>query len=219
MKVVIQCAASKRASAGRMQRRDGSPVTFVADPAQAPRNGDLAYARPDGYSDDGRCWRTSLLEYNQSPGGNPLKLLPAFELYENAVYGQLVEKFGIDKVFILSAGWGLIPADFLTPSYDITFSKSAAEYKRRHRAQTYLDLSLFPADSGETFVFLGGKDYLPLFASLTHRAKGQRVVFYNSKVPPGVPRCTLLRYETTTRTNWHYECARALIEGRLVLAE
>jgi hypothetical protein len=41
---------------------------------------------------------------------------------------RLVEKFGIEKVFILSAGWGLIRADFLTPNYDITFSGSAEAF-------------------------------------------------------------------------------------------
>ena len=71
--------------AGHMRRRerDGTPVMFVADPAHAPRAGDLVYARPDDLADDGRIWRDWLLEYNRLPGSNPLKLLPAFELYEN----------------------------------------------------------------------------------------------------------------------------------------
>jgi len=103
MNVVIQCAASKRSNAGYMRRRDGTRVMFVADPARAPRAGDLAYARPDDLTDDGRTWRDGVLEYNRSPGGNPLKLLPALELYENPAYGRLVAKFGIDKLFILSA--------------------------------------------------------------------------------------------------------------------
>jgi hypothetical protein len=27
--------------------------------------------------------------------------------------------------------------------------------------------------------------------------------------------CVFKRFETTTRTNWHYECANALIAGKL----
>jgi hypothetical protein len=217
MNVVIQCAASKRSNAGHMRRRDGTPVMFVADPAHAPRASDLVYARPDDLGDDGRTWRAALLEYNRSPGSNPLKLLPAFELYENPAYGRLAARFGIDKLFILSAGWGLIPAAFLTPAYDITFSQNAEDFKRRRKSNTYQDFSLFPADSDEVLVFLGGKDYLPLFATLTDGAKGRRVAFYNSMNRPEAPECTLQRYVTTTRTNWHYECAQALMDGRLGL--
>ena len=43
---------------------------------------------------------------------------------------------GLDRLYILSAGWGLIPGDFLTPNYDITFSaaQNVQRFKRRrHR--------------------------------------------------------------------------------------
>ena len=215
MNVVIQCAARKRSDAGHMRGRDGTPVMFVADPAHAPRAGDLVYARPDDLADDGRTWRDWLLEYNCLPGSNPLSLLPAFELYRNSAYERLVAKFGIEKVFILSAGWGLIPATFLTPVYDITFSQNADGYKRRRKSQAYRDLALLSANSQEDVVFLGGKDYLPLFTALTNNAKGRRVAFYNSMKRPEAPGCTLQRYVTTTRTNWHYGCAQDLIDGRV----
>ena len=61
---------------------------------------------------------------------SPFGLLPAYQLYENSTYNRLVDRFGLSNVYILSAGWGLIPADFLTPHYDITFSASADAYKR-----------------------------------------------------------------------------------------
>lgn len=50
-----------------------------------------------------------------------------------------MRKFGLDNVMILSAGWGLIPAQFLTPRYDITFSASAEPYVRRRKNQAYED--------------------------------------------------------------------------------
>ncbi|BAU49572.1 hypothetical protein SVA_3024 [Sulfurifustis variabilis] len=45
----------------------------------------------------------------------------------------------VRDVFILSAGWGLIGAAFLTPVYDITFSNSADDYKRRRRRNQFDD--------------------------------------------------------------------------------
>ena len=56
------------------------------------------------------------------------------------IYGtQLVEIFGIDNVYILSAGWGLIRASFLTPNYDITFSAPAGAYNLRRKYDQYCD--------------------------------------------------------------------------------
>ena len=59
--------------------------------------------------------------------------LACLRLYKNSAYEYLVNQLGEDKVFILSAGWGLIPAPFLTPDYDITFSGNAEAYKRRRK--------------------------------------------------------------------------------------
>ena len=38
-----------------------------------------------------------------------------------------------------------------------------------------------------------------------------------SHTPPDAPGCMLRLYETTTRTNWHYECARKLIDGAIAI--
>jgi len=54
-------------------------------------------------------------------------------------------------------------------------------------------------------VFFGGKDYLPLFCSLTDTLRSKKIVFFNSASVPRFSGCTLKRFETTTRTNWHYE--------------
>jgi len=153
-----------------------------------------------------------LLEYERND--NPLGLCQAYELYQNKIYGRFVGKFSVDNVFILSAGWGLIKGDFLTPYYDITFSPSAEPYKRRRRVDRYQDLCMLPDNCDEEIVFFGGKDYLPFFHSLTEKARGKRRVFYNSDRPPMLPGCSLERFETRTRTNWHYECADAFLRGR-----
>jgi hypothetical protein len=207
MTVVIQCAAGKETDAGYLHTQDRRRVLFVARPQLAQSSGDFHYARPDDASDTEGSWRDVLVRYNATSHGNPLGLLPAAALYTHPVYARLVEKVGDERLFILSAGWGLLPASFLTPNYDITFSTQAESYKRRRRADLYHDFSSLPKDADTPMVFFGGKDYVPLFAHLTRAHKGPRTVFFNSQKPPNVPGCRLERFVTTTRTNWHYECA------------
>jgi hypothetical protein len=134
------------------------------------------------------------------------------------VYTGLVDKFGSVNVFVLSAGWGLIRSGFLTPQYDITFSPGADPYKRRRRADRYLDFQQL-ASRDEQVLFLGGADYLPLFCALTAHVQAGRIVYFNSVRPPDVPHCRAIRYETTRKTNWHYACAADLIAGKLSLPE
>src|SRR5439155_7251570 len=104
---------------------------------------------------------------------NPLGLLPAYRLYSHDSYSALVDRFGMKHVFILSAGWGLIPAPFLTPNYDITFSASAGAWKRRRKDDRYADFCLM-GDDGDEIIFLGGKDYFPLFCRLTGALRGRK---------------------------------------------
>lgn len=131
MIVVMQCAGKKQPGARHMRTADGRKVLFVAHPDRAPA-GDSVYAHPDDGAGAGETWRSKLLRYNETPAKNPLGLLRAFALYRNDVYRRLAGHVGIENFFILSAGWGLIPASFLTPDYDITFKpKRGQEYKRR----------------------------------------------------------------------------------------
>jgi hypothetical protein len=218
MIVVIQCAASKRPDAGHLRLAGGKPVIFVADPKTAPADPAYQYARPDDPSDTGSSWRQMLLKYNEMSGENPLDLSPAWQLYENRAYARLVGRFGFKNVYILSAGWGLIRADFLTPYYDITFSQAADGYKRRRKAERYQDFRMPPDQTDEDIVFFGSKDYIPLFYSLTSESRGKKTVFYNSAHVPQKNGYTLMRFETSTRTNWHYECANAYMDGSLGVA-
>ena len=100
-------------------------------------------------------WRDVLREYNKdykaSPDKNPHDLLPAWQLYSPPTYKL--------QLYILSAGWGLIRADFLTPNYDITFSsaRNVEKFKRRTRRATYRDFCLAPTVAAEPIVFFGGK--------------------------------------------------------------
>jgi hypothetical protein len=79
MILIIQCAATKRADAGRLVGAGDKPVVFVADPESAPRDDSVLYARPDDIAGGG-SWRKVLKEYNEKPEDNPLDLYPAYHL-------------------------------------------------------------------------------------------------------------------------------------------
>lgn len=216
MIVVIQCAATKRADAGFLKTKDGKPVSFVAKPEMLQRDESRVYARPDDLSDWGASWRERLSAYNDNPDSNPLRLSPAFELYSKDTYRAIVRRFGLQNTYILSAGWGLINAAFLTPYYDITFARAADDYKRRRKSDFYDDYMQMPHDVAGPIVFFGSKEYVPLFAALTCSVSATKKVFYNSKFPPAAPGCLLQRYKTRKKINWQYECAEAFIAGRIV---
>ena len=209
MIVVIQCAASKRPNAGHLSTPDGKSVMFVARPDLAPRDARRLYAHPDDDCGTGSSWRDVLESYNTNPGTNPLALLPASELYFHPTYHLLVERFGIDGLYVLSAGWGLIRADYLTPNYDITFSNApkVAKFKRRSNNATFRDFRMLPPTVSEPIVFFGSKSYVPLFCELTSAAQSQRTVFYAGN-RPSAPGC-MLRSFGKPFTNWQYQCAQA----------
>ena len=218
MIVVIQCAAGKREDAGHLRTGDGRKVVFVARPDSAPPGGKrIVHARPDDISDTGKPWRTVLERYNAAAGNNPLGLLPAWRLYRHPAYRMLADHCGVQRLYILSAGWGLIRADFLTPAYDITFSRGSnvAACKRRGQGEAWCDFAMKPSDCREPMMFFGGRSYVPLFCALTENAQAPRLVWHNSDCKPAAPGCRVRRFRTATRTNWHYGCARAYVEGRL----
>ncbi len=217
MIVVISCAGRKKPEAGYFQRRDGQRVKFVGDPEARHDDFGFERARPDDSSDTGAPWRDRLVEYNDaySVDENPFGLLPAGRLYAHEVYGRLEQRYGLKGFYILSAGWGLIRADFLTPQYDITFSSRAKDYQRRSQRETWNDLICLPDETTEQVMFFGGKDYLPLFCRLTAQVRGERTVWTTSVDSRKAPGCRVRRYETRTRTNWHYECVRDFLDGKL----
>ncbi len=219
--VVIVCAASKRDDAGAMRQANGKTVVFVAHPELMPddaRDADCMYARPDDISDSGVSWRQRLSEYNREYrriGRNPYGLLPAFELYSHPIYRELVNACGPEHVFILSGGWGLIPAGYLTPHYDITFSTQAEKWKRRRKSDPFDDDCHIPEGFRGTIQLFGGKEYVKPFAELTQSIDCLKVVCYNSIAPPAAPGCELRKYQTSQRTNWYYQCARQFINGEI----
>lgn len=216
VRIVIQCAGSKQGAAGTFTTAHGRRVVFVAHPGLAPNGDGILYAHPDEPSDrSGQTWRERVVDENRRPSVAAPPLLAAGLLYTPTAYRILQQRVGADRLFILSAGWGLVRSDFLLPAYDITFSGSAEPYKRRRPTQRFSDFNRLLGEAADDTIFLGGKDYLPLFLQLSATVPGQRLVFFNSTVPPTAPGCVVQEFLTARRTNWHYSCAQALASGAL----
>lgn len=224
MKVLIQCAASKSDGAGTLRTTSGERVVFVADPGGCASVAlSVRYARPDDSSgEDGTTWRDVLKRYNEHPD-NPHGLLRAADLYaptENEfrnLYRELSDRFGWDNVFILSAGWGLIRAPFLTPDYNITFSKEAKKAKPwawRNREDVWLDFNhLRDVQIGidEPIHLFGGSDYRKLFYTLVTTLPGKKIVHYKGNVE----RRNGFEYAEykgpEKNRTWHYRAAKEFL--------
>lgn len=221
MKIIIQCAGRKKKPLPKSGFRtsDNRLIQFVANPNLAPDSEIYAYKKPEDIYNGSDTWRDEILEYNKNPISNPLQLFPAYQLYADHTYRNLVEKFGIDQIYILSAGWGLIPANFLIPDYDITFShgKNVAQQCHRKKTDYFKDFCLLP-DDGDDIIFLGGQSYLPLFCELVGKFQGRKKILYrlNSDLDLG-PEFITEKYVTKRVTNWHYECAKMIIEGHITI--
>ena len=226
MKVIIQCAASKCRTAGTLRTASGDRVVFVADPGR--RSSLISsehYARPDEASgEDNSTWRDVLIRYNDN-SDNHLGLLRAAELYApneyefRSLYTELADRFGWTNVFVLSAGWGLIRADYRTPDYNITFSTQA---RNRHpwvwrnakdRTNTWADFNHLRdvlTGKNEPIHFFGGKDYQPLFYSLMSSISGKKIVHFKGQVE----RIDGFEYEEYTgpeNRTWHYRAVQDFV--------
>lgn len=225
MNIVIQRAASKHPG-GSLKTTGGQKVCFVANPDLASRTPGCIYARPDDPSGEGVSWRQRQEEYVSTQTGNPLGLLKAYELYEPPPYAQLVKRFTEKKVFILSAGWGLIRADYPTPAYNITFSYQAKKKNPSAYCASRCGYQYFqqiPRHANDPIVFLGGMDYIPVFRSLVESLNRRTIVFAKDGAPTEKVRRMLPRqwevrpFQTKRVQNWHYDCAVALANGTLTL--
>ena len=213
MKVVIQCAGSKR---GRCWTWQGKSLQFVAHPELCAPSEDCLYVRPDdsipGY---GHTWREGLGSYN-GLGTNPDGLSRAADLYKRNEYRALADAFGWENTFILSAGWGLVRSDFLLPSYDITFSGKAPCIKRTANDDyaDYNQLASVETATDETIYFFGGISYLSLYYDLTRFLPRRKVVYFTAKKTPRKQGYHYIRYGKPF-TNWHYRCATDFIYGKI----
>ncbi len=163
MDIVIQCAATKDPNAGRLRTSDGRDVHFVAAPKLCSNTAGTFYARPDDISDlPPLTWKNRLEKYvDEERDANPLSLREAYRLYRHPAYSSLVRSFGLQQTFILSAGWGLVRADYLLPAYDVTFNRRAKVKNPAAFCSSTEGYEFFQQLSrkGEgPILFLGGRD-------------------------------------------------------------
>lgn len=221
MKIIVQCAGRKDRMAGSFLF-SGKKVKFVSRPeiAALEEATDFSYFRPDDVNpDSGKTWREMLVEYNAA-GGNLLHLLPAVDLYGNSIY-KATKHYAAQisaELYILSAGWGLVRAEFLLPDYNITFARQSniPKYAIRTASAKFNDFNqVRPAGPEEEVHFFGGKDYLPLFCSLTADLGGRKIIHHHGGLPIKQESFEYLAFtpaKPQRKTNWHYECLRRFIE-------
>jgi hypothetical protein len=142
--------------------------------------------------------------------------MKAFELYENAIYRELVRCVGMSNVFILSAGWGLVGADYLLPHYDITFSacKPLERYKHRLPKDKYHDFRHLTKEP-ESLVAFASAPYLQVLWDLTETFGCSKTFYYatkdQSQDPPAHAGWTSRWHPAYT--NWQYEAARTFVRS------
>jgi hypothetical protein len=209
MKIVIQCASRKAPNAGQLRDKHGRPVIFVARPELAPSTEGVRYQRPDDLADElQQTWRNKVVALNNSPETNLLGLKRAIELYDQPIYTELARSVPSENLYILSAGWGLIGSNFLTPYYDITFSNQAEPWKKRRKTDQFNDLNTLTIDDDDELIAFCTPDYHPLLERLCAKANCRKVLFRRTGDVGSIKGFESRYFSTATRTNWHYECAR-----------
>lgn len=225
MVITIQCQGKKSPNAQTLLNSEGKIVNFVAQPQLAPWDNGCIPAHPDDASDSsGKSWREVVNDLNNCKNLTS-SLSPAFLLYGNPAYKKLVNRFGVSKLRIFSAGWGVVRADFLLPSYNITFKnpKPNQLYIRRLGTSRFDDYLQLCEEDG-TLVFLGGKDYATRFKELTKGLKNRKVYFYRAD-PKASSKSFLddgilhVPFLTKCSTNWQFSCASWLCEKPEILRE
>jgi hypothetical protein len=223
MKVIIQCAGSKHSDAGTLKTAAGEELIFVATPDLCELDSSRArHVRPDDVclnSANTLTWRDVLRAYNDS-GSNPYGLYQAGDLYKPSIYQELVAAFGRKEVFVLSAGWGLLRADFWTPDYDITFSKDCRKKKpwawrnikaATERMKDFNHLRDARIAEDETIHYFGGNDYLPLLYALITDLPARKIVHHKKESVERVSGFEYTRFHGKKNQNWHYQAASEFI--------
>jgi hypothetical protein len=203
-------------------------IKFFASPDMAPKDFRFTYhGLDDKIRNENRTWRELTVNGQNDPS---LNLIKAYHLYKpkafSSIYENLYKKFN-HSFYILSAGWGIIRADFRIPAYNITFSTapSVPKYAQRSVDDVWPDINHLKEDvdnekyaPDSKIILFAGKDYLPYFRRMTKSIpKKKLIVLYYEKNPAEKEgffyNCKYdgfryLYYKTTENPrNWHYKAA------------
>ena len=189
---------------------NGQYVKFVAFPGKVPQeskmHGVIFYKPDDKISGMNKTWRDLVLEQNHPD------LVPAYKLYKPEIFRELYHEFG-NRFYILSAGWGIIRANFKIPAYDITYStaQGVPEYARRKdnygwKDFTHLEEAKF--DSNSESILFAGSDYVDPFCRMAQSIRYRKKILYKSRKVIRRPGFDYEYYQTSANTNWHYVAAK-----------
>ncbi len=212
--VVVQCAGRKNA-AGTMSLNN-QKYDFVACPE--PDNPKQVRPWDDAPEKSGKTWVEMIRRYNtkqevtisDSIRTTSEGLLSAYALYKAPIYAEAFSKFGT-SLCILSAGWGLVRATDLIPTYNITFSSSGDPGSRISVSERLMHDSLRNAKdltTNEIHLFLT-PHYLKYWRGLNEGALDHAQVSLHCRAgqrPPKDADGMKLVYHDCgkQKTNWHY---------------
>jgi hypothetical protein len=217
MKVIISCCSRKT---GESFTHNGQPINFISRVNEVIENPGNYFHPDDLIPNENSSWRDVITQQEIRHDLNP-----AHELYQDPIYNSLFDHFGID-LFIFSAGWGLVRADYKLPRYDVTFSnrQRTPNYTRRDNNDHFNDFNqLLGLNPEEVLLFMGGMDYVMPFYGLTENMPNEKIIVYrNQNLLDNLPNLDInnfqfLYYQTNRRTNWHYEFAKRLINNEIEL--
>lgn len=234
--VIIQCAGSKTQS---FWRYGNQRIIFVANSKhyreRFPASGPTPFEPDDQVPGSSVTWRQIFLDYHQHKKKPDIlrdadELPEAWKLYSDPTYQILFEKFK-SNFYILSAGWGLVRADFRLPPYDITFSSANNTPAHAKISSIRLLSKLKPfgynplhsvVGKESMIYFFGGAKYRALLYYYTDCIPGTKVIYYRSNEKPrersmseGYRFTNYTPQNPQKRTNWQYECARRFTNGEL----
>jgi len=225
--IIFPCSKGKKE---KYWENKGQKVEFVANPNpdNCAKSQGFLHCHPDDINTDtGKTWRQELQDYNeycQRTNKNPFGLYKACELYEpkrnKQIYNQLYQNFK-SRLFILSAGWGLVRADYLLPHYDITLKENVAICNRRTKQRKFDDFNHLAQNIQQDDIVLFPilNDYIDLFHELTKRLTQKKFVFAQDK-PPEIDawqtEAYIFKKYDRKHTSWQYKWAEDAINGVLL---
>jgi hypothetical protein len=217
MKIIISCCDRKN---GELFIHNGEIINFVSHINEFTPNNGMCFRPDDLIPNENITWRELVAQ--QAIRND---LLPAFKLYKPEIYNSLFQYYGID-LFIFSAGWGIVRADYKLPKYNVTFSNgnNIPIYAVRNATDVFYDFNqLEGINENERIIFIAGKDYVLPFCQLTDHLPNEKIIIYkNIEVVNNNPYLNnnnfqFIHYQTNRRTNWHYEFANKLINNEIEL--
>jgi hypothetical protein len=192
---------------------NGKFYKFVAYPQEVAQGGVIFYKPDDRIPGENKTWRDLVLEQNEPD------LVPAYELYSRDIYRDLYHEFG-NYFYILSAGWGIIRADFKIPAYDITYStdKKIPGFVKRINNQNWNDINHLQEDakkfdSNSEIILFAGSDYAPRFCDMTQYIKCTKKILYKSLKLIRQQGFIYEYYKTKINTNWFYKAAQDFLDN------